>query len=214
MSAPIGLAPRAQTGGVNRSILLGAVMAGVSSLAFQQPADLFSVSIGVGSATLAAGFVIRAIRLLTKDYRLRRDLAWLKQTSKQHGSARQATRAELDARGCADWRNGELLGIDDAEESVFRPTGAPFGLFDLTPGAGKTSALVIGSILHRAKLGYSVSVADPKQELSAMLAPALREQGIETWVLRFGGVGNVEINVYQRLLDAVHGDARARKDAV
>lgn len=214
MSSAPGITPRVRVGGINRSVLLGVLMGGVAYLALRQPGDVFSVSIGVASAALAAGFMVRAARLMLKDYRLRRDLAWLKKISKQHGSAREATRKELRARGCDDWHNGELLGIDDDGKPVYRPTGANFGLFEMTPGGGKTASVVAGSILHRAKLGFSVLIPDPKQELSAMLAPALREQGIETWVLKFAGIGDVEINVYQRLLDAVHGDAAGRKDAV
>lgn len=215
MSDPaIGIRPRVKVAGINRSMLLAALLGGISYATLPGASDVGGVAIGFTAGLLALGFVIRAARLAFKDYALRRDLARSKKNTKLHGSARQSTKEERGARGSSDWRNGELLGLDEDAKEVFRQLGASFMLVEIPPGGFKTAGLVIGSALHRAELGSSVFLPDVKRELSVMLEPALRERGIETWVLKIGDVGSVEINVFQRLLDAVHGNADQRKDAV
>lgn len=212
--------PRIRSGPVNRP-LTGAGLLGW--LAWQTWPGPGSSGFGLGLfATCALGAVVLALRglgSLVTDYRLRRDLALAERVSTDHGTARQSTRAERAARGMADSASGELFGLDDHGVPVWRPAGAPFALIEMPPGVGKTVCLVMGSILHRAKLGVSVVVPDVKEELAVMLAPWLRRLGYEVWVINparhhLASVGAIEINPYQPLLDAIYGEGEARKDAL
>lgn len=212
--------PRIQSGPVNRTMVVAGLL-GWIAWAFWPSAgsDAFLYSLpammGVGALMLAS----RGAGYLVTDYRLRRDLALSEHVTTDHGSARQSTRKERAARGMDAWANGELYGLDDEGAPVWRALGAFLALIEMPSGVGKTICLVIGSILHRAMLGYSVVVSDVKEDLAVMLVPALRKLKFEVWCINSALhylhiVGAIEINPYQSLLDAIYGNGEARKDAV
>lgn len=157
--------------------------------------------------------------LLVKDYRLRRDLAKSRNVSQNHGTARQATWAEIVARDMHRPESGNLLGLFDGTYPVFAPPRTPFSLVEAPPGVGKTVAFVIPSILHRALLGSSLFIPDPKNELAPMLAPVLRQLGFDVWCVNPAGrhrdiCPDTELNLYQGILDALYGDEDARSDTI
>ena len=173
-------------------------------------------------AWMTGGFTLtlagRGMAALVASYRLRRNLKASEEVTLDHGSARQASWAEAVAAGMADPESGNFLGLYEGTAPVFAPPDTPFALIEMPPGAGKTVSCVTGSILHRARLGYSVVVPDPKLELAVMLGPQLKELGYEVWFANptrgFEQLcGDVELNPYQGLLDAVYAEGEPRKDA-
>jgi type IV secretion system protein VirD4 len=160
----------------------------------------------------------RSFQELIDDYNLRAAFAASEEVTDDHGSAREASWAEVKAAGMADPNSGAFLGLYQGRAPVFAPPKTPFSLVEMPPGAGKTVNCVMGSILHRARLGASIVVADPKLELGVMLGPKLREQGFEVWFANptqgFAELcGDIEINPYQSLLDTVHATDERRLDA-
>ena len=153
--------PRVQSGPVNRSLVLAGGFAAMAWLAWPNAGSdgLRDFYAGLG-AVCAAACGARGGTLLVRDYRHRRDLAIAHTASTDHGSARQSTRDERIARGMGSHVHGEFYGLDDEGQPVFRPAGAPFALIEMPPGVGKTVCLVIGSILHRARLGFPVVAPD------------------------------------------------------
>ncbi|MEM9128331.1 MAG: type IV secretory system conjugative DNA transfer family protein [Pseudomonadota bacterium] len=163
-------------------------------------------------------FGMSALSMLVRDYRLRRDLARSRLATTNHGSARQATRKERRAHGMDDAASGDLLGLDEKNRAVFRPPQAPFGLYEMPPGVGKTVCYVIPSILHQAMSGKSLVIADVKTDLAPMLVPGLRKLGFEVWCVNPTGAHaetcpDTELNPYQSLVDAVYEDGPGRMDA-
>lgn len=212
--------PRIRSGPINAC---GALAVAFSVLGWKTwPASSDAVlEMTFSSMACACGLVLaaRGITLLVRDYRLRRDLAISESISSDHGAARQSTLGERQARGMTDFRSGELLGFDDANNPVWRPQGSPFAVIEMPPGVGKTVSLVIGSILHRAMLGHSVVVPDVKNELAVMLGQGCRALGIEAWFCNpsrkyLDRTGDTQLNPYQSLIDAVYGDEDERKNAV
>lgn len=213
----ISIKPR--TGPINRVFLGAGLLTTVSYLSWPGVTSswewfVLPVTLALGAATMSA----TAIQRLIKDFRLRRNIAISQMVSDDHGSAREAS-AEERAEAGMDQPNGDLLGIDDDGVAVYRPPNLPFGIIEISVGGGKTAALVIVSILHRAKMGYSMLIAAPKDELPQMLGPALAKMGIEVWSIgpkhrHVDGVQDVEVNLYQPLIDALFGEGDARKDAV
>lgn len=212
--------PKIRSGPINRPMLFACTLAGFAYASY--PADgsdavmmSFSGAAAIGTAIAIA----RATKEAIKDYRLRRGLAIAESESTDHGSAREATLEERAAAGMDDPANGELFGTDLEAHPVFRPNGAPFSLVEMPPGVGKSVNLVMGSILNRTLLGYSLIVPDVKCELSVMLAPALRKLGVEVWCINparlyLDQLGDVELNVYQALVDAVYESGDGKRDAV
>jgi type IV secretion system protein VirD4 len=211
---------RMRSGPVNRSILLSAVFAGAAYLSWPNGRyDDLRITVTAFSGLIATTFAGSAVSLLVRDYRLRRDLAISEGVSMDHGSARTATPAERAERGMDRHESGELLGLDEDGRPVWRPAKTPFALIEMPPGVGKTVSLVIGSILHRAMLGFSVVVPDVKTELAVMLAASLRALGFEVWCVNPAGryaeiTGDTILNPYQPLIDALYGEADDRRNAV
>jgi len=212
--------PKVRSGPVNRWMLFACTLGGFAYATY--PADgndavLLSFS---GAAAIGTAIAIfRATKEAIKDYRLRRDLAIAEQKTTDHGSAREASLEERAAAGMDDPASGELFGTDLEGNLVNRPSGAPFALIEMPPGVGKTVNMVVGSILHRTLQGYSLIVPDVKCELSVMLASALRKLGFEVWCinpakLHLDKLGDVELNPYQALIDAVYDDGTGQRDAV
>ena len=205
--------------GINRTCLIACSFALGSWLARPDGSSDLLTHLFFWMWVLCAGVLtLRAIKLMIEDFRLRRDLAVSEQRSQDFGSGRTARRTELDARGMNHAAHGSLLGLDEQGAPVWRPAKAPFALVEMPPGVGKTACLVIGSILHYAMLGHSVFVPDVKAELAVMLAEALRALGIEVWCInpsrRYAGlVGDVEVNLYQPMIDALYGEGDERKNA-
>lgn len=136
--------------------------------------DGLQIGFSVLSAGLSAALVGRAIKALRRDFRQRLAVAISELPSDDYGSARQSTTEERAARGMDAHEHGELYGRADDGNPVWRPRNAFMALITMPPGGGKTSNLVISSILHRAMLGYSVVVPDVKADLAPMLARATR----------------------------------------
>lgn len=215
MTVPV----KPRSGPTNLHFILAFVFGAVSWWSYPAAGDWWQwwvIWFLFGFGSVAA--MLAAFGGLVQDYRLRRRLYLSQAISEDHGSARQATYAEISDRGMADPARGDLLGLDDEGRPVFAPEG-PFKLFEAPPGVGKTVSWVIGIILHRAMMGYSLVVPDVKAELAYQLAPTLRMLGFEVWVINPAGkfldtVGNVELNPYQAVIDAVYADGDQRKDAV
>ena len=158
-------------------------------------------------------------RAMVRDYRLRQSFELSQSVSNDHGSSHESEWEDVVAQRMDDPNSGNLLGVHGGALPVFTPSKAPFSLIEMPPGIGKTTCYVVGSILHQAKLGRSICVADPKQELGPMLIPALQELGIECWAINPTGayadtVGAVELNPYQAMLDAISSEDEIRLDAV
>lgn len=211
--------PKIRSGPVNRLMLFACTLGGFAYAAYPaNPDNVVQLSLSGMAAMGAALSLLKATKLAIKDYRLRRDLAISETKSTDHGSAREATREERSAAGMDDPNSGELLGADLRGNPVHRPKGAPFIVTEMPSGVGKSTCLVMGSILHRAMLGDSLIIPDVKNELSVMLSEALRAQGIETWSVNparqfLATTGNVELNPYQSLIDATYSETLWR-DAV
>ncbi len=163
------------------------------------------------------GFVKGCV-LLVKDYKLRRNLALSQAVSTDHGSARQSTFRDIIDRVMDRWDSGNFLGLFEGTTPVFAPPGTPFSLFEMSTGVGKTTRYVVGSIQHNALQGRSVVVSDVKLELAPSLIGPLRERGIEVWCVNptrahYNLCGDVELNVFQPLVDAVYAEDDKRLDA-
>lgn len=181
--------------------------------------DGLQIGFSVLSAGLSAVLIGRSIKALRRDYRQRLAVAISELPSDDYGSARQSTREECAARGMNSHEHGELFGLDDNGNPVWRPRNAFMTLVTIPPGGGKTIYFVIGSILHRAMLGYSVVVPDVKADLAPMLVRWLRLLGKEVWCinpanLHLDRTGNVEVGLYQPIIDAVYGEKDQRKLAM
>lgn len=206
--------------GVNRRLLFGCALIGVAWWVYPTGESWWQFWI-IWLLCGWAGIVLigAAVIAMLRDYKLRRALALSLNVTDDHGSARQATSAEVMARGMNDANHGDLLGMSDDGDPVFAPENVPYAIFEAPPGVGKTIWWVIGSILHRAMLGYSLVIPDIKMELAYILAPTLRALGFEVWVINptkryLKVIGNDEINLYQGVIDAVYADDDRRKDAV
>ncbi len=204
---------------VNRLFLAGAFAAVVAWSLWPAPdtSGQADACFWMFALAASAGFW-NGVRELVRDHRLRAAFAASERVTDDHGSAREASWAEVAAAGMADPNSGNFLGLFQGRAPVFAPPKTPFTLVEMPPGAGKTVTCVVGSILHRARLGASVVVADPKLELGVMLGPQLRAQGYEVWFANpthgFAELcGDVELNPYQALLDAVHATDDKRLDA-
>lgn len=212
--------PRVRSGKVNRCFILGAAFLGLAWWSMPGPRSDGVQRFYHGLALVCAAVCIaQGLILLVKDYRTRRDLALSQRVTDDHGSARQSSATERASRGMTVQDYGELLGLDDGGRPVWRPAKTPFMLWESPPGGFKTVAGVMGSIMHRARLGFSLVVPDVKEELAVMLAPRLRAAGYEVWMLsparhHFEVVGEVAVNPYQAVLDALYGDDEQRKDAL
>jgi len=212
--------PKIRSGPINRPMLFACTLGGFAYATYPADgSDAVSLSYSGAAAIGAAISVIRATKEAIKDYRLRRGLAIAESETIDHGSAREASLEERAAAGMDDPMSGELFGTDLEGNPVFRPNGAPFALIEMPPGVGKTVNLVIGSILHRTLLGYSLIVPDVKCELSVMLASVLRKLGFEVWCINpaklfLDKLGDVELNPYQALIDAVYDEGAGKRDAV
>jgi type IV secretion system protein VirD4 len=206
-------------GPINRTFI-GAGLLAATAYSFwpQGQTDWMFLIVPASCALSAVGLSVKAMVRLARDYKLRKDLASSRRSTTNHGSARKATKAELEKAGILN-AGGDLIGLDDEGHAIWRPYHLPFGLIEMSPGTGKTSMLVLGSIINRAMNGYSLWINDPKCELAVMLAPALRKLGFEVWCSNPTGqhldvVGDVELGSYQALVDAVYQTGAARKNAV
>lgn len=212
--------PRIERAPVNRAMVMAGVFGTLSWACLPASGgDLLEYGFSGISGLLAAAVSRQGLANLLRDYRLRYALAVSELETTDHGSARQSTKDERAARGMAVPDHGELFGLDDDGNPVWRPRNAFLTLVEMPPGVGKTSMLVMGSVLHRARLGCSIVVPDVKAELAAMLAPHLLGLGYEVWCLNPAGqrtdlTGNTEIGLYQPLIDALYGDDEERRKAV
>jgi len=208
------------SGPINSQFLLGSVFGVATWALWPETGDTWPHYFFFGIACFGAtASFMGGVNLLVQDYRMRCDIILSEQVSDDHGSAHQGTWEDVMERGMHKPENGNLLGLFEGKFPVFSPPKTPFSLIEMPPGVGKTTCYVVGSILHKAKQGYSLCIADVKQELGPMLIPALRDMGIECWAVNPTGeyieqTGNVELNPYQSLLDAVHAEDDRRLDAV
>ncbi len=216
MSVPV----RAKPGPVNRTAFVAALAASAAWWLWPSAGDgaFHHAAAGLCSA-VAIPAAIKAAMLLARDYALRRNLARTEEASTDHGTAREAQWDELVARAMDDPASGNFLGLYGAALPTFAPPRTPFSLVEMPPGVGKTIYLVIASILHQARLGKSLFIPDVKTELAPMLVGALRALGIEVWCVNparthFELCGDTEINLYQPVLDACHGEGVFRRDAI
>lgn len=216
MSVPV----RPASGPVN----LNALAAGLAGSAALQLWPLASSS-AVAAVTaglcsiIAVPTALRAGVLMGRDYKLRRNLRKAEEASTDHGTARQAEWHEIVARGMAAPASGNFLGLHQGKHPVFAPPRTPFSLIEMPPGVGKTVNIVVGSVLHQARLGKSLFIPDVKCELAPVLVQALRDMGVEVWCVNPAKVhaelcGDTELNLYQPVVDACHDKGAFRKDAI
>ncbi len=211
--------PESANAGVNGSFVIAGLM-GISA-GYVWPhaaADWTQHAIAWMLAGTSAASAMQGVRLLAKDIRIRKRIIDSEKPGTEHGSAREATLAELEARGMLDPSSGSFIGMANGR-AIFMPPDAPFGLIEAPPGSGKDIGYVVGDISHHAMMRHAVFAPDVKLELGPMLADGLRKAGIEVWCVNPTGqfedqCGNVELGLYQALIDAVHGDNNQRKDAI
>ncbi|WP_417729047.1 type IV secretory system conjugative DNA transfer family protein [Roseovarius sp.] len=213
---PVRIKP--EVGPVNRLLMLAAGAAGITMLTAPTTITGWAaINVPTVSAFCALVMTFTAARRLHKDYQLRENIRISQQVSKEHGSAREATRSERTAAGMDE--PSDLLGLDAKDEPVWRPRKLPFSLVEMPPGVGKTVCYVMPWIISRAVAGDSVVITDPKRDLYPMLAPGLRKLGFEVWACSpaGGALGvddEVELNAFQGSVDAVHAEGDERKNAV
>jgi type IV secretory pathway TraG/TraD family ATPase VirD4 len=208
MNVPI----RPKSGPVNR-MALGAGFLAAAAWHFESSAASWiclAAAVPPGWAVLSG---------MCQDYRLRRNLERAARASADHGAARQASWAELVARGMDDPASGNFLGLYEEIAPAFAPPRTPFSLIEMPPGVGKTVNYVIGSILHQARLGKSLFIPDVKCELAPMLVGALRATGAEVWCINPAGAhkelcGDTPLNLYETVLDAAYAPDNFRLDTV
>lgn len=211
---------------INRLMLLGSATGAFGWWLWPTGAapNPIGYAVAAGAMAVSATALIRAGALLVQDYRLRRNLFIAEEVTTDHGTAREADRNEIVAAGMDKPSCGNFLGLHYGEpvfappKTPFAPPKTPFALIEAPPGAGKTVNFVIGSILHRARLGASVVVPDPKMELAPMLGPKLAAAGYEVWYVNptkafADRCPDTEVNLYQPLVDAAYDDGEGRKDA-
>lgn len=179
----------------------------------------FSMASAGLCAAVAVPAAIRTGAELARDYRLRVKLAQAEDVTENHGTAREAEWPEIVARAMHDPASGNFLGLCQGKHPVFVPPRTPFCVIEAPPGAGKTSFLVISSILHQARLGKSLFIPDVKTELAPMLVPVLKAMGLETWCINpthaYADLcPDAEINLYQSVLDACHDPGAFRRDTI
>lgn len=208
---------RPNAGPINRILFGAAALLGVAYTTWPSGERWQDFSFAGGCAVGSMVMLVTAAGRLVRDYRLRKNIAISQQLSEDHGSAREATPAERKAAGMDE--PSDLLGLDRKGQPVWRPRALPFSLIEMPPGVGKTICYVMPWIISRAVGGYSMVIADPKRELFVMLANGLRKLGFEVWAVNpAGGIlgleGEVELNAFQAVVDAVHGSEEERKDAV
>ena len=208
--------PKPNSAPINMSLFSTAMLGSGSYLMWAQTHTawewgILSVCFGAGAASSG----ISGIRLLLKDYKLRKDIHESQRVSSDHGDARIATFEEREQAGMHSLQN-MLIGFDGKI-----PIGLPesiFNMFVMPPGVGKTICAVIPEILHKAMQGYSLYIPDIKMELAPMLAPVLRELGFDVICINptrghMDECGCVSINLYQPVLDAVYSETDFRMDA-
>ncbi len=216
--APVAVTPAA--GPVNTAFTVGAIGAFATYGLWPDVTGDWQQYLLCGmTGTVAAVGAVKGLHLLVRDYRLRRNLARSLRVTNHHGSAREATPDEMAALSMDDPNSGNLLGLDERGQPVYMPAKTPFSLTEMAPGGGKTSCYVVSSVLHQPFLGKSLFVSDPKLELGPMLAPTLRDLGFEVWCVNptrrhFEACGDIELNLYQSVLDAVYATDATREDAV
>ena len=170
-----------------------------------------------GALFLATALGAKAVKYAVDGYKLRSDLWNAEHVSTEHGSAREATLDEIINAGLTTPETGMFAGLQRSSGTpIF--AGAPWTYVEAPPGAGKTINLVVGEILHRARLAQSLFIADIKGELTPMLARVLSEMGFEVWCIDPAGeldesFNRVELNPYQPVLDAAHATDETRQDA-
>jgi type IV secretory pathway TraG/TraD family ATPase VirD4 len=211
--------PKIRSGPVNRTMFMAVSAGALAWVLFQRDLGWEAALIGGFCALVSLSSAISGIGMVVRDVRLRRNLSKAAGITDNYGTAQPASAVDIDQAGLRDPMRGDLLGLDEAGKAVFSPEKAPFGLFEMPPGVGKTVCYVIPSILNRAMRGQSVLVTDVKNDLAYMLAPQLRALGFEVWCINPTGAhptrcGNVELHPYQGLLDSVFADDDRRRDAV
>lgn len=216
MSVPV----RAKPAPVNRAAFIAALSASGAWAFWPSAYDgVFSYVAAGLCAAVAIPTSIRAAVLYGRDYILRRNLARANEASTDHGTAREATWAELAARMMHDPASGNFLGLYEGRFPAFAPPRTPFCMIEMPPGVGKTVNYVIPSILHQARLGKSLFIPDVKTELAPMLVDALCAMGVEVWCLNPAKAhidlcGDTELNLYQPVLDACHSAGAFRADTI
>lgn len=211
---------KTKTTPINRQLFAASLFGAATWALWPEAGDVWPKQFffGVSAFGTFVGFA-GGLDAIVKDYQLRRNIEQSEQVSDDHGSSDESTWEDILKQHMDDPNSGNLLGLYKGQLPIFAPPKAPFSLIEMPPGAGKTSCYVVGSVLHQAKLGKSIFVADPKQELGPMLIPALRDLGIECWAIDPTGnyadsIGTIELNPYQLLLDAVYADDDSRLDAI
>lgn len=209
---------RPKSGPINRPMLVAALSTS-AALNFwpERWSDLFDAFVPALCILVALVMGTKAALNLIKDYKLRRDLKRASVASTTYGAARTATWEEVVEAGLDKPGMGLFVGLFDNVVPLF--SNAPFTLIEASPGAGKTVNFVIGSILHRARLGASLFISDVKAELAPMLVAALRQLGFEVWCINPARThpticGSDEINLYQPVIDAVQAGDDFRRDAI
>ncbi len=207
-----------KSGPAARTLVASSISGFLAYVMWPDERDVFQAYVvcGIFAFAAAVGF-LKCLTLIAEDFKLRRDIAKSERTTTDHGSAREANLKEIKSRGMTSPDGSMLLGFF-LGLPIFSPMGTPFSLIEMPPGVGKTTCYVIGSIIHKVMQGFSVLVTDVKLELAFMLVASLRAFGFEVWCINptnafLSICGNVEINLFQMVLDAVYAQDDRRMDA-
>lgn len=203
---------------VNTSLFLGGLSGLAASYISPESASLWQQdAVFYGLVGISGISTLQGMKTLAKDIQVNKKLLESEKESTDYGSAREATEQEIEARGCFE-PNGSFIGFKYGR-AVFTPAGSPFQLIEATSGSGKDIYFNTGNIIHHALLGHSVLASDIKLESAPMLTQGLKEAHQEVWSINptkqyMHICGNIELGLYQGILDAVYGGDEYQKDAI
>lgn len=156
----------------NAYLFYAAVMGGACWWLWPDPETHFFYKLLPWMMALSVvGASLNGLNSLRVDYRRRKARHGAQHASGVHGNARFASISEMLQAGLFEPGGKLLLGLRKALPA-FLPRGLHLAVQSPT-GGGKTSALVIGSVIHALMTGRSVLCQDVKPEIAIMLKSAL-----------------------------------------
>ncbi len=160
---------------------------------------------------IALGGVGRAAKGLFLDYKIRQTLSNASKTSGTFGKADFASVQERQNAGLHDLSGLAFLGLADS-----LPTLLPNGniLIEAMQGSGKTSRILVMTIIQTLMTGRSAFVADSKPELVHMLGGYLRDLGFRVVINNPSfkdGIPHQDSNPFQTLVEAVADQQRSHE---
>lgn len=173
--------------------------------------SFFDYVLPVAVGTVAAVGAVRSVKGLWFDYRIRQMLSHASKPSGTFGKAEFATVQERLDAGLHDLSGLTFTGLSDG-----LPTFLPDGnlLIEAMQGSGKTSRILVTTIIQLLMTGRSAFVADSKPELVHMLGGFLRDLGFRVVINNPSykdGLPHQDSNPFQTLIDAVADHKRSHE---